>query len=107
MASSIKTVLDHLKVQQVDEAHSDGLRTKWGNRDIFPVPVEQRRFTMVSYFSFWAIVSMSATAWSYGGTLLVLGLSAAEGIGCITIAFCCVAVFSYLCGHPGAHLHLG
>ena len=102
MAPSVKTALRSLRVDRTGEEHS-----AWGNRDIFPVPVEQQRFTIISYFSFWAVVSMSITAWSYGGSFLALGLSAAEGIGCITVAFSFVSIFAYLCGHPGAYLHLG
>jgi nucleobase:cation symporter-1, NCS1 family len=107
MTSSIKDALRHLEVKHNGEPFSDELYTRWGNRDIFPVPLEQRRFTIVSYFSFWAIASMSVTAWAYGGSLLVLGLSTAEGIGCIIIAAVFVAVFAYLCAHPGASMHLG
>ena len=106
MASLIKTALRRLEVQGTGE-DSDRFQSRWGNRDIFPVPVEQRRFTSVFYFSFWAIASMSVTSWAYGGSLLILGLSAAEGIGCIILAYTFVGFYSYLCGHSGSAMHLG
>ena len=107
MASSVKTALRFLEVRRTGDEYSDELETKWGNRDIFPVPVEQRKFTFISYVSFWAIVSMSITSWAYGGSLLALGLSVAEGIGCILVATVCVGLLAYLCGHPGSAWHLG
>jgi cytosine/uracil/thiamine/allantoin permease len=50
----------------MDSGLSDRLYTRWGNCGIFPISVEQRRFTIVSYFSFWAVASMSVIAWAYG-----------------------------------------
>ncbi len=107
MASSIKAVLRRLEVKHVGEEYSDGLQTKWGNRDIYPVPVEQRTFTVISYFSFWAIASMSVSAWAYGGSILALGLSAAEGIGAVLVASTFVGLCAFLCGHSGSSMHLG
>lgn len=105
MAPSIGNAIRRLEVRRNRDDYP--VETNWGNRDIYPVPEEQRRFTFVSYFSFWAIVGMSITAWSYGGTLLVYGLSAAEAIGCILVSSTCIGILAYLCGHPGASKHLG
>ncbi|KUJ09188.1 uncharacterized protein LY89DRAFT_763906 [Mollisia scopiformis] len=108
MASVIRSALRYLEVKHDGEQEiPDGLQSKWGNFDIFPVPVEQRRFNIWSYFSFWAIASMSVTAWAFGGNLLALGLSVGEGICCIVVAWTFVGLFAYLCGHPGSNMNLG
>ena len=103
----VKAVLRRLEVKHTGEVYSDRPPTRWGNRDVFPVPLEQRRFTIVSYFSYWAIASLSVTAWAYGGSVVALGLTAAEGIGCAIVGSTFVGLFAYLCGHPGASMHVG
>ncbi|KAJ9608822.1 hypothetical protein H2200_006593 [Cladophialophora chaetospira] len=105
--TSIKTVLRRVEVKHTGEIYADKPVTRWGNRDIFPVPLEQRRFTWISYLSYWAIASLSVTAWSYGGSVVALGLTAAEGIGCVVVASTFVGIFGFLCGHPGANMHVG
>ena len=105
--ASTKAILRRLEVKHTGELYADKPVTKWGNRDIFPVPLEQRRFTWISYLSYWAIASLSVTAWSYGGSVVALGLTAAEGIGCVVVASAFVGIFGYLCGHPGANMHIG
>lgn len=107
MASVIKNSLRRLEVKHDGEVYADRPPTKWGNRDIYPVPTDQRRFTITSYFSFWVITSMSVTGWGYGGSILALGLTVPEGIGCAIVASICVGLFAYLCGHAGATKHLG
>jgi NCS1 family nucleobase:cation symporter-1 len=107
MASLIKTTIQHLQVKPDGEIHPPGLEGKWGNRDIFPVPPEQRTFNIISYFSFWAIAGMSVSSWAFGGSLLTLGLSVGEGIGAGFIAATFVAIFTYTCGYPGASRNLG
>lgn len=107
MSPSAKAILRRLEVKHDGEVYADTPPTRWGNRDIFPVPPEQRRFTWISYLSYWAITSLSVTGWAYGGSVVALGLSAGEGIACVVIATCFVSMFAYLCGHPGANMHVG
>lgn len=107
MASFATKCLQWLEVKHDGEVYSDRPVTRWGNRDIFPVPEQQRRFTATSYWSFWVIASMSVTAWGFGGSVLALGLSAGDGIACAVIASICVGLFAYLCGNAGIEHHLG
>ncbi|KIY01451.1 uncharacterized protein Z520_03003 [Fonsecaea multimorphosa CBS 102226] len=107
MPSSIKSVLRRLEVKHDGEVYSDRPPTRWGNRDVFPVPLEQRRYTVISYVSYWSIASLSVTSWAYGGSVIALGLSAGEGIACSVIGSLFVGLFAFLCGHPGASMHVG
>ncbi|OQV04574.1 hypothetical protein CLAIMM_09434 [Cladophialophora immunda] len=107
MSSSVKTALRRLEVKHDGEVYSDRPPTRWGNRDIFPVPPEQRRYTVISYISYWSIASLSVTSWAYGGSVVALGLSAGEGIACAIIGSVFVGIFAFLCGHPGATMHVG
>jgi NCS1 family nucleobase:cation symporter-1 len=103
----MKTLLRRLEVKHDGEVYSDRPPTRWGNRDIFPVPPEQRRYTVISYISYWSIASLSVTSWAYGGSVVALGLSAGEGIACAVIGSVFVGGFAFLCGHPGATMHVG
>lgn len=105
--SLAQKALRRIEVRHDGEVYANRPPTKWGNRDVFPVPIEQQRFTAVSFLSFWVIFSMSVTSWAYGGSILELGLSIGEGVGCIVVASLFVALFGYLCGDPGAFMHLG
>lgn len=108
MADFYRSLQARLRVKgDLDDGSGGREATAWGNKDIWPVPPEQRHLNALSYMSFWAIASMSITGWAFGGSLVALGVSTADGIGCIFVACAVVAMFSVLCGHPGSEKHLG
>jgi NCS1 family nucleobase:cation symporter-1 len=107
MTLTVRGVLRRLEVIHDGTAYNDRPPTKWGNRDIWPVLPEQRRFNQLSYWSFWIIAIGSPTSWSFGGSAIALGLSPGYAIGAIIVSVTIVAIVSYLCGHAGSHLHLG
>jgi nucleobase:cation symporter-1, NCS1 family len=106
-SSAVHSFLRRLEVKHDGELYADRPPTRWGNRDIFPVPPEQRRFNFTSYVSYWVVASFSVTAWAYGGSVVALGLTAGEGIACAVVGSLFVGIFAYLCGHPGANMHVG
>lgn len=51
--------------------------------------------------------SINTTAWTAGSTLLSLGLSAPQAIGCMVGVALISALVAVLAGWPGSHLYLG
>lgn len=50
---------------------------------------------------------INTTAWTTGSTLLSLGLSAPQAIGCMVGVALISALIAVLAGWPGSHLYLG
>ena len=107
MSSTVTKVLRRLEVQHDGVFYADRPPTAWGNRDIWPVPLEQRRFTAISYLSFWVIAVGSPSAWAFGGSAIALGLSPGYAIGSVVTGSALLTIVAYLCGFVGSHLHLG
>lgn len=107
MSPTVKSVLRRLEVKHDGDVYADRPPTRWGNRDIWPVPIEQRRFNAVSYWSFWSIALMGITGWSYGGGVIAIGLSPTEAMGATAAVSAICAGVAYSCGHHGSHMHLG
>lgn len=51
--------------------------------------------------------SINTTAWTAGSTLLSLGLSASQAIGCMVGVALISALVAVFAGWPGSHLYLG
>ncbi|KAK7704124.1 hypothetical protein SLS64_008682 [Diaporthe eres] len=57
--------------------------TFWCNRDLIPIPEDRRTWTWQGFAGYWVICGINTTAWTAGSTLLSLGLSAPQAIGCM------------------------
>lgn len=51
--------------------------------------------------------SINTTAWTAGSSLLSLGLSVPQAMGCVTGVACITAIVAVLAGWAGSHSHLG
>ena len=55
----------------------------------------------------WRDISINTTAWTAGSSLLSLGLSAPQAMGCVVGVAIISALVAVLAGWPGSHLYLG
>ncbi|POS81347.1 hypothetical protein DHEL01_v200277 [Diaporthe helianthi] len=90
----------------VDE-NANYRNTFWCNRDLIPIPEDRRTWTWQGFAGYWVICGINTTAWTAGSTLLSLGLSATQAIGCMVGVALISALVAVLAGWPGSHLYLG
>ncbi|KAK7973953.1 hypothetical protein PG989_015801 [Apiospora arundinis] len=81
--------------------------TFWCNRDLIPIPEDRRTWTWQGFAGYWVITGINTTAWTAGSSLLSLGLSAPQAIGCVVGVALIEVLVAVLAGWPGNHLHLG
>jgi NCS1 family nucleobase:cation symporter-1 len=80
--------------------------TKWGNRDIYPIPKEQQTYGVSAFIYYWVTVGVSVTAYTIAAAFIAAGLNVPEAMGAIILGTCLAAVNGYLCGQPGVDKHL-
>ncbi|KAH8892196.1 hypothetical protein GQ53DRAFT_864033 [Thozetella sp. PMI_491] len=90
----------------VDE-NANYRNTFWCNRDLIPIPPDRRTWTWQGFAGYWVICGINTTAWTAGSSLLSLGLSAQQAIGCVVGVALISALIAVLAGWPGSHLYLG
>ncbi|KAK7946774.1 uncharacterized protein PG986_011095 [Apiospora aurea] len=81
--------------------------TFWCNRDLIPIPEDRRTWTWQGFAGYWVICGINTSAWTAGASLLSLGLSATQAIGCVVGVALIAALVAVLAGWPGSHLYLG
>ncbi|KAK8073622.1 hypothetical protein PG994_004521 [Apiospora phragmitis] len=81
--------------------------TFWCNRDLIPIPEDRRTWTWQGFAGYWVICGINTSAWTAGASLLALGLSATQAIGCVVGVALIAALVAVLAGWPGSHLYLG
>ncbi len=77
------------------------------NYDIVPMPLSRRVWGFWSYVSFFAMGNISVTTWSAASSVLSLGLSVGEGMGCIIIGNLFISTAYYFASAPGYDFHVG
>ncbi|KAF8517347.1 NCS1 nucleoside transporter family [Gautieria morchelliformis] len=78
----------------------------WSNRDIDPVPPEQRTWKMIDYFTYWISDAFNVATWEIASSILALGLSWKDAIPIIIVGYGILMLFVVLNGVTGARLHI-
>jgi NCS1 family nucleobase:cation symporter-1 len=81
--------------------------TFWCNRDLIPIPSDRRTWDWTGYAGYWVITGINTTAWTFGSSLLSLGLSVPQAMGVSVGCSLLVAIIAVIAGWAGSHQHLG
>ncbi|BGP10728.1 putative permease C29B12.14c [Rhodotorula toruloides] len=79
--------------------------SRWSNKDLDPVPANQRTWTAMDVASYWNSDQMAPATWDLGSTLVGLGLCAREAIPLSFVAFFVIGIVLTLNGRIGATTH--
>jgi cytosine/uracil/thiamine/allantoin permease len=82
--------------------YSSTVSSRWGNRNIFPIILEQQNYTAIAFWSYWIIAGISIGCWTYESSIITTDLSSSQAIGA---SF--PSILAYLCGEAGLTMHLG
>ncbi|KAF9526071.1 cytosine-purine permease [Crepidotus variabilis] len=93
------------KLQQ--ENSKFGPSSRWSNRDMDPVPPEQRTWSTWDYIAYWISDAVNAASWQLASSMLAVGLSWRQALIAIAVGNSIIAVVVLLNGTIGARLHIG
>ncbi|KAI0255439.1 cytosine-purine permease [Lactifluus subvellereus] len=78
----------------------------WSNRDMDPVPLHKRTWTMLNYIAYWVSDAMNVASWELASSMLAIGLSWQQALPAITVGHVIIAIVMVLNGTIGARLHI-
>lgn len=79
MASLIR----RLEVKPTDDEYESIETTRWGNKDVYPIPHDKRTYTVLSFVAYWGTCGVCLSSWTIGSSLIGIGLSAGEACGAV------------------------
>ena len=81
--------------------------TRWGNHDLYPIPMKERTYTTLSFFAYWLSGGIGIVALTFGSSFIASGLNAAETICAILVGSCLASSMALLNCRPGTDMGLG
>ncbi|KAF8586429.1 cytosine-purine permease [Ramaria rubella] len=78
----------------------------WSNKDLDPVPLEERKWGMFDYFTYWLSDAFNVPNWEISSSMLAVGLSWKDAIPIVLIGYMITMVPIVLNGVTGARLHV-
>ncbi|CEL52152.1 putative permease C1683,05 OS=Schizosaccharomyces pombe (strain 972 / ATCC 24843) GN=SPBC1683.05 PE=3 SV=1 [Rhizoctonia solani AG-1 IB] len=88
------------------EPSSFAPNNKWSNKDMDPVPIHQRSWTMWDYTSYWLSDGFNVATWNMASSMLAVGLSWKQALPAIAIGHFLIALAVTANGTIGARLHI-
>jgi len=99
----VHSIVDFLRLPSSDAAEAN----IWINDDIRPMPPERRKWTTVTYISFWLTNQVAISNWQLGASLVAAGLSVWQATLAIIAGKVIIAAVAVLNGLVGAEWHIG
>lgn len=96
-----------LEVKPKNQVYGEKGTTRWGNKDLYPIPVADQTWDAGAYFVYWVTTSICVNAWTLGSSLIGYGLTAQQSMGAVVIGGVIAGIMAVLCGQVGRVLHLG
>ena len=93
-----------LKVDQPDSAFSRG-KSRWTNADLDPVPLNKRKWGVVSFIAYWISDAFNAATWQFASSIIAIGLTWRESISIVAVSFFIVSIVISLNGAVGVYYH--
>ncbi|KAF2203954.1 uracil transporter FurD [Delitschia confertaspora ATCC 74209] len=81
----------HLKVEQPKSAFAEG-NARWTNKDLDPVPPNQRKWGVTSFIAYWISDAFNAATWQFAASIIAVGLTWRESLGIIALAFFIISI---------------
>ncbi|KAL3422838.1 NCS1 nucleoside transporter [Phlyctema vagabunda] len=103
----LSSILTRLEVNPTDDEFESIDTTRWGNRDIYPIPHDKRTYGVYAFVSYWGTCGVCLSSWTIGSSLIGIGLTPGQAMASVTIGMFLASINAYLNGTPGAKHHLG
>ncbi|KAI1846696.1 hypothetical protein JX265_009001 [Neoarthrinium moseri] len=100
-------LLKRLEVKPTDDEYEAIETSRWGNKDVYPIPHDKRTYGWLSFYAYWGTCGICLSSWTIGSSLIGIGLTAGQACGAIVIGSVLASLSAYLSGGPGAIHYLG
>ncbi|KAI0806114.1 cytosine-purine permease [Irpex lacteus] len=80
--------------------------SRWSNKDMDPVPPEERTWSTYNYVAYWISDATNAAVWELASSMLAVGLSWRQALPAIAVGHIIIAIVMVLNGTAGARLHV-
>jgi len=77
---SFSRILKRLEVKPTDDEYEKIETSRWGNRDIYPVPHDKRTFGVYAFVSYWGTCGICLSSFTTGASLIGIGLTAGQAM---------------------------
>ncbi|KAI0482558.1 permease for cytosine/purines, uracil, thiamine, allantoin-domain-containing protein [Xylariaceae sp. FL0804] len=105
--ASPSALLRRLEVKPTDDEYEALATSRWGNRDVYPIPHDKRTYGWLSFYAYWGTCGISLSSWTLGSSLIGIGLTAGQACGVVVIGCVIASLSSFLNGGAGSIHHLG
>ncbi|KAG8717858.1 hypothetical protein FRC08_006500 [Ceratobasidium sp. 394] len=106
MASKLKNLAKRSTWELQPEPSSFAPSNKWSNKDMDPVPIHLRTWTIWDYTSYWLSDGFNVATWNMASSMLAVGLSWKQALPAIAIGHSIIALAVTANGTIGARLHV-
>ncbi|KAK7907982.1 hypothetical protein PG985_015285 [Apiospora marii] len=103
----VQALLKRLEVRPADDEYESIATSRWGNKDVYPIPKDKRTYGWLSFYAYWGTCGISLSSWTIGSSLIGIGLTAGQACGVVVIGCVIASLSSYLNGAAGTIHHLG
>jgi NCS1 family nucleobase:cation symporter-1 len=104
---ALRNFLNNLEVKPTDDEFESIETTRWGNKDVYPIPHDKRTYTWLAFYAYWGTCGISLSSWTIGSSLIGIGLTAGQACGVVLVGCVIASISAYLNGAAGAIHHLG
>ncbi|KAL2866913.1 nucleobase cation symporter-1 family protein [Aspergillus lucknowensis] len=78
---------------------------RWTNKDLDPVPLAMRKWTVISFIGYWISDCFSVANWQLASSIIAIGLSWKESLGLVALGFFILSIVIAMNGAVGAIYH--
>ncbi|KAI1491833.1 permease for cytosine/purines, uracil, thiamine, allantoin-domain-containing protein [Biscogniauxia mediterranea] len=103
----IRQLVKKLEVKPTDDEFESIETSRWGNKDVYPIPHDKRTYGWLAFYAYWGTCGISLSSWTIGSSLIGIGLTAGQACAVVVIGCIIASLSAYLNGAPGAIHHLG
>ncbi|KAI1496219.1 hypothetical protein F5X99DRAFT_414337 [Biscogniauxia marginata] len=74
----IRSALKKLEVKPTDDEFESIKTSRWGNKDVYPIPHDKRTYGWLAFYAYWGTCGISLSSWTIGSSLIGIGLTAGQ-----------------------------
>lgn len=76
----VSTLLKRLEVKPTEDEYEAIDTSRWGNRDVYPIPHDKRTYGMYAFVSYWGTCGICLSSWTIGSSLIGIGLTPGQAM---------------------------
>ncbi|KAE9963979.1 hypothetical protein BLS_008768 [Venturia inaequalis] len=104
---TFSSFMQKLEVKPTCDEFESIQTSRWGNRDVYPIPHDKRTYGIYAFVSYWGTCGVCLSSWTIGSSLIGIGLTPGQAMASVVVGMFLACLNAFLNGSPGAKHHLG